>query len=110
MKREVKLSECVGKTIENMAFESYGPQLLITFTDGTFTAVEAEPDSSDDTTVITEATAQLLCFPAATVIALGIMTPEEMEETLRNRSKAHAESARESDRRLFETLKTRYGW
>lgn len=109
MKQEVRFNECIGKTIEGMAFEVCGPQLVITFTDGTFSALEAENLSDEpDDVEITESKLDPLKFGPTDVVRLGIMSGEEIGN-LRIERQAAVLAASENDaRQLYESLKARF--
>lgn len=109
MRQEVSFSGCVGKTIEAVEFECAGPQLIITFTDGTFSTVQAECNKWDDSGAeIVEAKLDLVTFGASRIFGLGIMTREELDQMVKTQREKEWAVAEEADRKMYQMLKARF--
>jgi hypothetical protein len=78
MRREVKLSNAVGKTLEGAAFSWTSTQAVLTFTDGSFAAIGLDRgrESCDDT--LGEQELSFQNFGDSELIRVGVATAEEL--------------------------------
>ncbi|MES2180677.1 MAG: hypothetical protein V4493_01080 [Pseudomonadota bacterium] len=113
MRKEIKLEDCIGKTLENFAFSGTfnSEQMVLTFTDGTFTTIEATV--SYDCPELAECKLKLFEFDRDELEKVGIATVEEVK-TLRDEQNRVADLKRQlqneaNERATFERLKKKFG-
>jgi hypothetical protein len=74
VKKEIKLSEAIGKTIEGFGCCHCQGQIVITFTDGTFVTLGVEYGYEHGDEFIADSVIELNHFNNEEIIRLGIAT------------------------------------
>lgn len=113
MKQQIKLTECIGKTVEGFAFGGmFNSQFVMSFTDGTFVCLEALYEGLGELTVIED---ELYAgeFDRKELIRLGIVQPGELEALEEKRRQTMIQeqrlAAEARDREEYERLKKKFG-
>jgi hypothetical protein len=110
MKKEVALKEQIGKTLEGFAFSPYYGHMVLSFSGGTFSALQAV---GGDYPEIEEGELRYpLNFGDADLVVAGVATQEELD-TLRAEQDAKYKTAsaaaqETNDRCEYERLKRKY--
>lgn len=107
MLKEVPLAEIVGKTVQGDAIN--GENLLLTFTDGTFTVLVAECHGYDgDNLEIVQDTFYPQSFHKSDLIRTGMMTEAEWQQTEGERQSRWQAVKDEGERAQYEQLKRKF--
>jgi hypothetical protein len=85
MRKEVNLSDAIGKTIEGIAYPSdlYTHQAVLTFTDGTFTTIGAQQAADSGALQIGDASLNLYFFGDEELERANVVAPGEIDEMRR---------------------------
>lgn len=108
MKKLIRLSQAIGKTLTGIS-EGFGTQVLM-FGDE-FVALEATSDrdgycSIDDAGNVEKV---LNDFCRRSLVQLGILSQEELDDRIRARARRYADDELASKRRKYEELKREFG-
>lgn len=108
MKKEIKLSDAIGKTLEGFAFSWCSEQAVMTFTDGTFATLGISKGWHDVEDEIKEAALVLFDFGHDKLFELGIISEDEMNEKLEQEKKMFAARQERREREIYERLKQKF--
>ena len=108
MKKEIRLTEAIGKTLEGFEFSITCGQAVLTFTDGTFATLGVDRGYEAGDEEIEETELELFNFGHDKLIALGIISKEEMDEKREQLRKASADSQAQRDRAEYERLRRKF--
>ncbi len=97
----------IGKTIEQIISPQTGPTLIV-FTDGTFAQLSVRGGPNRDPDIVWTEPFDRRDFPAAKLIAAGVMTAEEIAAANAQAQGAREQVARETRRRAYDLLKQEF--
>lgn len=112
MKQFVQFGQCIGKTMEGEGYDLGRAVQLITFTDGTWTALRGRKDWDGDVE-IEEATYTLDCpevyfISRSELVRLGILTEEELTQKEASLRLEYASRQEREERAALARLKAKY--
>jgi hypothetical protein len=108
MKKEVPLSKIEGKTVASACRSALSGQFVLTFTDGTFTALGIDNGYEAGDEKIVGADLDWDSFGDAMLVEAGIGTAEEIAAVAAER-KARFQAIQDArDRQAFERLKQKF--
>jgi len=87
MKKEINLSDAIGKTLEGFGFSITCGQAVLTFTDGTYSTLGITTGCEVGYEEIEESLLDLFDFGHDKLIALGIISQKDLDEKVKLRSK-----------------------
>jgi len=104
MDKRESLVDCVSKTIKGVYNYCTGELIIISYTDGTFSALGADKDYDDCAEIIEAKDVSFYCLGQAGIISEAEVTKlEELERA------DYKKQWRESRREQFELLKREFG-
>jgi hypothetical protein len=106
--KEIELSSALGKTLEGFKFSITCGQAVLTFTDGTFCTLGVDTGLYPGDEMIEESKLELFDFGHDKLIALGIISQEEMNEKSEQRSKALSASRAQRELETYDRLKRKF--
>lgn len=80
MKKEIGLSDAIGKTLEGFGFSTTSNQSIMTFTDGTFITLGICNGYNVGDEEIEESVLKLHDFGDNKLIRLGVISQEELDD------------------------------
>lgn len=107
MREFVEITKAVGKVIEGVSDLTYRPDLLITFTDGTYTSIGPRRGYDGDSELSTEKL-DMSDLPRSQAIKLGVATEQEFKDHEAARAKEWLEGAQERERKMYLSLKAKF--
>ena len=108
MKKEIKLSEALGKTLAGFESSFTSGQAVLVFADGTFSTIGIDRGRGYGGEEIAERELNILDFGNDKLIALGITSEEELDEKANQFRKAVEEIADKCERDEYERLKRKF--
>lgn len=109
MLKEISLSEIVGKEVKGYDMSIANRQMVITFTDTTFTTLSVESGYEPGEEEIVGSSLDLYNFGDKKLIALGITTQKELTAARGKRRKEFILIKKNQDRQTYERLKAEFG-
>ena len=109
MYKEITLEEAKGKTITNYSFSFSDDQLILVFSDNTFTTIGFDIGifGHEDVMIIQDKLA-LLKFGDKNLIIAGIITSEEMQSEREKHEKIELKKREDWERQEYLKLKDKY--
>lgn len=108
MLQEITLEKVKGKTITDYGFSIIGGQMVIVFSDNTFTTLGVLRGWEQDDEEIEESELELFKFADDTLIKLGIITAEELKAIESEKERKYAEAQEIQEKAQYERLKKKY--
>ena len=108
MKKEIKLHDAIGKVFDGFDFSFSNGQAVLTFTDGTFSTLGIINQHEVGDNEIQESNLDLFNFGHDKLIALNIISIEELEEKSEQQRKQFVELKIQQERTLYEKLKCKF--
>ena len=106
MKKQIKLEDATGKTVEAVEWDAGSGQVIITFTEGTFSLLGAHWGYEDP--ILKESKYTWDEFSQEKAIALGIITKDEANRLKAEEAAAYRKSREISERHVYEELKKKF--
>lgn len=109
MKTEIKMSDTIGKTIQDFAFSNTSGQAVIVFADDTFATLGVHFGYEDRDVDIVEDVLIVSDFGDSELERVGIVDEKELEEIRKNEHESWLADQRIRDLEQLERLKKRLG-
>jgi hypothetical protein len=109
MLTEIRLTDCIGRTLRAAEYSHDWAQLALIFTDGTFATLGVSRGCENGDEEITENQFNWESFGYQRLVQSGIMTQEEVQQRQEERDHRIKERRRERDLAEFESLRHRLG-
>ena len=108
MKTQITFQQSIGKTLAGAGISFIGDQMVVVFTDNTFASLGIFRQQYDGDDEIEEKPLKLLDFGDDQLIALGIVTAEELTTLRMNRGEEDRRTLEERERQQYEFLKHKF--
>ena len=108
MKQEIKLTEALGKTLENVAFSYTSRQAVLVFTGGTFSTFGIWHGYEPGDESITEDSLEMEDFGDAELIRVGVATEDEINSIRAVQQEQCQQHFEARDKAEFERLKKKF--
>jgi len=108
MMKEIKIEDTKGKTIAGYDFSITSSQMVITFSDNTFTTLGVLIDIYDGMNEIIPESIELFDFGNDKLIKLGIISPEKLKIKKQERDLLFKKKTEDNEKELLKRLKIKY--
>lgn len=108
MKKEITLSEALGKTLEDFEFSNVIGQAVLVFDDDTFTTLDTDMGYDHGDQKIKEGKLELHQFGDTELIDLGIVTQAELDDMRQIKSKNALTEKEKRELAEYKRLRAKY--